>query len=268
MKVSKLAPILAALLLALGTAGCNKLKARDQLNKGVMAFRNAQYQVAIEHFKNSVKLDPTLVNARLYLATALWQQFVPAVDSPENTKIGDQAIEQFKEVLKIDPKNTTAMASIGQIYYGMKNFDEAKAYQRQRLQIEPNNPQPYYWIGVIDWAVAQKNDADVRKDLKLTTPDLKTGYYPPLPEKARSGLEEENSKLVSEGLDALQKAISLKPNDYATMAYINLMYRQKADIDATKEDRLADLKTADSWQKKALDAQKANAAAAASASGG
>jgi hypothetical protein len=44
MRVSKLAPILAALLLALTAAGCNKLRARDQLNKGVMAFRNAQFQ--------------------------------------------------------------------------------------------------------------------------------------------------------------------------------------------------------------------------------
>jgi tetratricopeptide (TPR) repeat protein len=267
MRVSKLAPILAALLLALTAAGCNKLRARDQLNKGVMAFRNAQFQVAIEHFKNAVQYDPTLVTARLYLATALAQQFIPAVDTPQNTKTGQDAIDQFSEVLKIDPNNTTAMASIGQLYYGMKDFDKAKQYQRDRLQVEPNNPEPYYWIGVIDWAVAQKNDADVRKDLKLTVPDPKTGYYPPLPEKARASLEDENSKFVSEGLDALQKAINLKPNDFNTMAYINLMYRQKADIDTDKEARLADLKTADGWQQKALEAQRAGSSETSSSGG-
>lgn len=259
MRLSKLAPICGALLIALAATGCNKLKARDQLNKGVLAYRNAQFQVAIEHFKNAVSLDPSLVNARLFLATTLAQQFVPAADSEQNTAIANQAIEQYQDVLKVDPKNTTALASIGQLYYGMKNFDKAKEYQRKRLQVEPNNPEPYYWIGVIDWAIAQKNDSQVRKDLgpKATTLDRKTGYYPPLPEKARASLEDQNGKLVTEGLDALQKAIALKPNDYATMDYINLMYRQKADLDKSNDDRMADLKTADSWEQKALAAQKA-----------
>jgi tetratricopeptide (TPR) repeat protein len=267
MRLSKLAPILAALLLAVAATGCNKLKARDQLNKGVLAYRNAQFQVAIEHFKNAVNFDPKLITARLYLATALAQQFVPAVDSAENTKTGQEAIQQFENVLKTDPGNTTALASIGQIYYGMKDFDKAKEYQRKRLQVEPNNPEPYYWIGVIDWALAQKNDSDIRKDLKLTTPD-KNGWYPRLPEKARASLVDQNSKLVTEGLDVLKKALDLKPNDFNTMEYINLMFRQKADLEADNSARVDDLKSADNWQQKGLQVQKENAAKAAASQGG
>jgi hypothetical protein len=41
MKYYKLAPLCGALLLAAVSCGCSKLKARDQLNKGVVAFRNA-----------------------------------------------------------------------------------------------------------------------------------------------------------------------------------------------------------------------------------
>jgi len=47
--------VLTALLLA---TGCNKLKARDQLNKGVGAYKNARYEEAIDHFQQAVTFDP------------------------------------------------------------------------------------------------------------------------------------------------------------------------------------------------------------------
>jgi len=259
MRRYKLAPLCAVLLLAVVAGGCStfkKLKARDQLNKGVQAYRNAKFQAAIENFKSAVQLDPSLINARLYLATAYAQQYVPGGDSPENLKIGQQAIDAFESVLSLDAKNTTAMASIGQIYYNMKDFEKAKDFQRQRLEVEPNNPEPYYWIGVIDWAQCFQRDGQIRKDLNLLSPNSR-GELPPLPEKDRAKLEDQNGKLVAEGIDALNKALELKPNDFNSMAYLNLLYRQKADIEKSKADRQADLKMADSWQQKAMDLRKA-----------
>ena len=44
---------LALLALVLVSTGCQKLKARDELNKGVAAFKGGQYPVAVEHFKES-----------------------------------------------------------------------------------------------------------------------------------------------------------------------------------------------------------------------
>jgi tetratricopeptide (TPR) repeat protein len=258
MRLNKLAPLCGVLLLAIVASGCGTLralKARDQLNKGVAAFRNAQFQEAIEHFKSSVQLDPKLLNARLYLATAYAQLYVPGGDSPENSKTGEQAIQAFTDVLQLDPQNTTALASIAQIYYNMKNFDKAKEYQRQRMQVEPNNPEPYYWIGVINWAICFQRDGEVRKDLHLTMPNNQ-GVLPPLPEKDRAKLEEQNAQLIDEGLQALSKSLNLKPNDFDTMAYLNLLYRQKADIEKSKADREADLKTADDWQQKAMSLRK------------
>ena len=96
----------------LSPAGARELRARDQLNKGVAAYRNAQFQSAIMHFKNAVALDPTLLNARLYLATAYAQLYIPGGESPENVKIAQQAIDAFEDVLRMDPNNTTALASI------------------------------------------------------------------------------------------------------------------------------------------------------------
>ena len=259
MKLYKLALLGALLLLLAVTSGCSRLRARDQLNKGVGAYRNAQFQTAILHFKNAVALDPTLLNARLYLATAYAQQYIPGGESPENLKIAQQAIDAFEDVLRMDPNNSTALAGAAQIFYSMRKFDKAKDYQRRCLQVQPNNPVPYYWIGVLDWAICFPRTQQLRKDLKIEFPkDPKDpGSLPPLPEKARAQLEEQNGPLVKEGVEVLEKAIQLKPSDSDSMVYLNLMYRQKADLESDAAARQADLKQAEDWTNKALALRKA-----------
>jgi cytochrome c-type biogenesis protein CcmH/NrfG len=46
------------------------------LNQGVQAFRSARYPDAVLAFQRAVDLDPSSLNARLYLATAYMQQYV------------------------------------------------------------------------------------------------------------------------------------------------------------------------------------------------
>ena len=267
MKVYKLAPLCGALLLALAACGCNKLKARDQLNKGVQAYRNAQFQPAIMHFKEAVALDPSLLNARLYLATAYAAQYVPGGESEDNKQYAEQAIAAFQDVLKMDDgktsASTTALSFIAQMYYGMKEFDKAKETNQQRIKLEPNNPEPYYWIGVLDWAVCFPRAQKVRVDHDIAQPN-KDGELPVIPEKYRKDLADQNGPLVEEGLNALNKAILLKPNDVDSMAYLNLTYRQKAEIDPDNETREADLKLADDWVNKNLAARKAGTASGSS----
>ena len=83
-KNGRVVTILAVLLAMLSAVSCDRLRARDQLNKGVQSYKDARYEEAIEHFKNAVQLDPSLMNAKLYLATAYMQQYIPGADSPEN----------------------------------------------------------------------------------------------------------------------------------------------------------------------------------------
>jgi hypothetical protein len=99
----------------------------------------------------------------------------------------------------------------------------------------------------------------MRKDLKIEFPkDPKNpSSLPPFPEKARAQLEDQNGALVKEGVEVLEKAIQLKPNDSNAMAYLNLMYRQKADLEPDAAAREADLKQADDWVDKSIAVRKA-----------
>ena len=115
--VRRTAALAALLFLVVAASGCNKLKARDLLNKGVTAFKNGQSDAAIEDFKQAKDADPDLLNARLYLATAYASLYIPGAPSKENMARGEQAIAEFKEVLDKDPNNISDIDGIGSILF-------------------------------------------------------------------------------------------------------------------------------------------------------
>src|SRR5581483_11087370 len=97
--------------------GCARLESNDQMNKGVMAFKNNHYPEAVKHFKEAVRLDPNNQNAESYLATSYFIQWVPGADSPDNKKNYDMAQAEFKKILAKDPSNSQALASMASMAY-------------------------------------------------------------------------------------------------------------------------------------------------------
>jgi tetratricopeptide (TPR) repeat protein len=247
--------LIAVGLALLGATGCSKLKARDQLNKGVQAYKNAKYEEAIGHFQQSVSYDPTLLNARLYLATAYAQQYIPGADTPDNNQMGQQAIDTYKAVLERDPKNVNAIKGIAYLYLNMKKFEDAKTYYRKAIDADPNDPEPYYSVAVIDWTQAYQNAAEAKspEGMKVDDDISKNKKLCPV-------LKEKNAAVVQDGIDDLNKALQLRPDYDDAMAYMNLMYRRKADLECgDPEARSADLKTADEWVDKTMATKKAKA---------
>jgi tetratricopeptide (TPR) repeat protein len=245
---------LAVLITLLSAAGCTKLKARDQLNKGVQSFKNARYEEAINHFKSAIALDPSLINARLYLATACGQQYIPGAETAENTQFANCAIDEYKHVLEQDPKNVNSVKGIAYLYLQMKKFDDAKSYYRKASQIDPNDPENYYSVGVIDWTEAYQPRMEERAKLGLKPTDSLND------KKVCAALKGKNSDKVEEGIDSLKKALELRPNYDDAMAYMNLMYRERADYECDDpKQRQEDLKIADDWVDKTMATKKANA---------
>lgn len=243
----------------LSASGCDKLRARDSLNKGVQAYKNAKYEEAIDKFQQAVQLDPTLLNARLYLATAYAQQYIPGADTPDNNKMGEQAIDQYKEVLNRDPKNINSVKGIAYLYLQMKKFDDAKSFYRKAIEIDPNDPEPYYSVAVIDWTQTYQPRMEERAKLGLK-PDEPLNVKDKNQKKVCEDLNSKGTAIIQDGIDNLNKALQLRPDYDDAMAYMNLMYRERADLQC--EDpaaRAADLKTADEWVDKTMATKKAKA---------
>jgi len=242
----------ALLILAAGVSGCNKLKARDLLNKGVAAFKNAQYDTAIENFKAAKDLDPGLMNARLYLATAYASQYIPGAPSEQNVRLGTQAVNEFKEVLEIDPNNLSAIDGIGSILFQMagtpydpRKFEESKSYHQKHIALKPNDPEPYYWIGVINWTLAFRANGELRAAYNRDHVQKQVKDTDPLPASLRADYTSKFGSLVDEGIKNLQTSIQVKPDYDDAMAYLNLLYRRKADMVDSADERASLLKQAD-----------------------
>ena len=254
---------LAMLALALSSSiACGKLRARDQLNKGVEAYKNTHYEEAINHFEQAVELDPSLLNARMYLATAFAQQYIPGADTPENNKMAEQAIEQYQKVLDSKPardQRVNSAKGIAYLYLNMKKFDDAKKYYRMASDVDPNDPEPYYSVGVINWTACYQPRMEARAKLGLK-PEENLNPKDKEQKKVCGELKTKNMSSIQEGIDSLNKAIQLRPDYDDAMAYMNLMYRERADVECDDlAARAEDLKTADGWVDKTLATKKAKA---------
>ena len=256
---------LLAVVVAAGS-GCNKLKARDLLNKGVANFKNGQYDAAVEDFKQAKDLDPSLLNARLYLATAYASQYIPGAPSDENVKRGKAAIDEFKGVLEKDPNNLSAIDGIGSILFQMsgqpynpEKFQESKSYHQKHIELKPTDPEPYYWIGVIDWTQAFRGNAEMRTEYNKEHINKQVKENDPLPAAVRTQFIDKYGKLVDEGIASLQKAIQLRPDYDDAMAYLNLLFRRKADMAESAEERASYQKQADDLVEKVKEIKQKRA---------
>ena len=248
---------------AFGATGCAKLQARDLLNKGVAAYRDGKYDAAIEDFKQAKDLDPTLVNARLYLATAYATQYIPGAPSDENIRMGQAAVKEFQDVLGADQNNLSAIDGIGSILYNMagtpytkERFEESKTYHMKHIALKPEDPEPYYWIGVIDWTLTYRSNLEMRGQWRLDHPGKALKDDDAMPPDIRAGYIKENGELIDEGISKLQKALELRPDYDDAMAYLNLLLRRKADEAATPDERASLLKQADDLVEKAKEVKQ------------
>lgn len=253
-RITALTVALAGMVLSMG--GCNRLQARDQLNKGVESYKAARYEEAIGHFQKATELDPTLPMAKSYLATALAQNVVPGLTTPDNLKYAQQAISIFQEVLAKDPNDVNSLKQIAGIYFSIKKFDEAKDYQKKVLAVDPKDPEAAYTIGVIDWTLAHENTLKALGSAGLN--DDGEGNTK-APKKVLQEIKDQNTPLVEEGLQYLNQALANRANYDDAMSYMNLTYRRKADIDYADPAAVkADIAAAKDWSSKAMGTRKAN----------
>jgi tetratricopeptide (TPR) repeat protein len=253
-RITALAVALAGMVLSM--SGCNRLAARDHLNKGVEAYKSAHFEEAIGHFQKATQLDPTLPMAKSYLATALAQNIVPGLDSPENLKQAQDAIDIFQQVLDKDPSDINSLKQIAGIYFQIKKLDEAKSFQKKVLALDPKDPEAAYTIGVIDWTEAHKNKLEALQAAGVN--DDGEGNVK-APKKVMEPLAAKNGPLVEEALQYLNQAVANRANYDDAMQYLNLIYRNKADVDYGNASAVsADMAAAKDWTSKAMGTRKAN----------
>jgi len=147
MRIAKVwMPAVASLSILLATTGCSKLKARDQLNKGVQAYKNARYEEA-SSIPVRGESGPSLTMTHMYLATRMRSRWF-RTRIRRQTSACDRAVG-LTRTAEIDPNNVNAIKGVAAIYFGQAR----RTTRRLGSRSAGSHPKirKRIHIGVIDW---------------------------------------------------------------------------------------------------------------------
>ena len=256
----------AFLLLAVAAlAGCDKIKSKQATKRGNEFLKAAQYQAALAEYEEALRLDPKETKLHKHIGIAYMGMYQPGSKHPKDLEFAQKAIDNLKqyaeaypqdtkaleylvsmylnteryddaiafyqdELLKRNPRDAKAMQSLAMLYFKKGDFDNGVNWLKKRLEVEGNNPEVYYLIGVQAW------------DRSYNFPDLDPAL---------------RAKIVDDGLQALNKAVELKPDYFEAVSYINLLYREKAKMEADPAKKQEYTDTANKYLQQALEMRKA-----------
>jgi tetratricopeptide (TPR) repeat protein len=143
-------------------------------NYGNVLMEKGQYEEAIEHFTEALRIDPQYLDARGNLA----KSFNGLGATLQKQNKADQAIEKWKQAIQFDPEHSNAYFNIGLALAGKGKHEQAIEYFKQASQQKPDWYEPYNDLGL---AYAQQGREGLavenyNKALQLK-PDYPNAHY-------------------------------------------------------------------------------------------
>lgn len=228
---------------------------REALKPGVELYKQSRYAEAALSFKAVAESHSGCENAWLYLATSYAQEYIPGADQPENNRNADRAILAYEKVIELNSNNIGAMKGIAYLKLQMKRYEEAKQMYEQAAVADPSDSETFYSIGVIDWTMSYQPRMEERAELGLKPTE-------PLENLSTCNLlRSKISDVIDDGIAQLRRALKLRPDYDDAMAYMNLLYREKADLECDSPQRRRKyLAIADRWVDRTMEVKRRKAA--------
>src|SRR6266581_1377500 len=166
-----------ALVLAALSTGCTAIRSRIWMNAGNKLYKAQKYaDKSVAGFEKLLKLQAPDADT----AEKVRNYYIAILRSADKT---DKAIAYYKELLSSEPRNTSYMAQLAEIYAKKGDVPNALEYYEKRAEVDPTNKEAWYTIGVVCWEQVHKMG-----------PTLS---------------DEERTATIARGLKAMEKALAL-----------------------------------------------------------
>ncbi len=173
----------------------NKYNATDWFRKGYEAYLLKQYDTALGHYNQALKLDPTYAAAYLNRGVVYYErQQYP------------QALADYTQAIRYDPQLLQAYNNRGVLYKQLKQYDKALADYALALKLNPKYAKTYNNRGTVysELKLSDKALADYNQALRLD-PQFAYAYN-------NRGNIYSQRKAYTQALSDYSKALSLLPN--------------------------------------------------------
>ena len=204
-----------------------------RFNLGVVYFKIGEYGKAIECYNKAIELRPDM--AKMYVnrgnAYACIEQY-------------DNAISDFNMALRRDPKSVEAYNGLGHSRKEQGDYDRAVDEFIKAIHIKPQDPDLFFGRGSVFLDAGKYDDAvrDFNKAIELNPKDA--GAFNNL------GIAYVRMNQMEEGIRSFEKAIELNPKDAGARKNLGAAYfirgcqrmrrgrwsRAKMDLEAAKEN--------------------------------
>ena len=169
-------------------------------------------------YKEAIRLKPDYAEAYFALAQGYYIR---------GGREQSEAIEPFKQALRLDPNNYMANYDLGNIYFSQKRYDDALEQFQRMVQLKPNWD-AYHMIGKIH-AVQERYDAAIKaykQSLGLASNtaaqfDLGIVYF--------------QQRKYSEAIEQFKNSIRLKISPAESHYNLGLVYLYSGNKSAAKE---------------------------------
>jgi len=258
-------------------------RAQFLLEEGEELYKAQQYEAAIAQFDRVLKLDPSSWSANYLTAVSYIALYHPGSEFPKDREYAEKGIAAFERALELTPPSPEEGQKAERYYLSFLDAtgdkDKAIAYLEQQLSSRPNDP-----ALLIETAMVYQKKGEFSKALEYfekranVDSNNKEAWYtlgvncwarsynggPALP-------QEEREQVVAKGIQAMDTALEIDPDYFDALAYINLLYREKAKVldavDKSAEAQEAYEKAAE-YQMRAIEVRKSQIAKQKAASAG
>ena len=191
-----------------------------ELKAAASVYRQGKFAEAEQHARNALKLNPENRNARIYVARTVHAQFRPGDTTEANLAKARQAIEEYKNVLALSPKDEEAYKAIAYLLGALKETEQQNAWLMQRATDESFEPEKraeaYIVLASKHWDCSHK--ITERPENKVTTIVKNTSRVTYILPKDLSVFQTAVT-CVAEGLAEIDHAISFDPTSDSAWSY-------------------------------------------------
>jgi tetratricopeptide (TPR) repeat protein len=259
-----------ALLALPALAGCQKVEARMVLREANNKYAQDQYIAALKKYQEGLKLDPDATFAWRSVGLTALALYRPGDDNPKNLGYGQTAIDAFQAYLQDYPEDAKVQDYLMSTLVNAKKYDQALQYVEKQKQLHPNDSRyDKYRLNVLIQAGRLEEAAQLAQ--RLPGPEQATLLYS-IGTSAWGKVYNNSTidaatkqKYIDLGLQAIKRALEIKPDYFEAMVYYGLLYREKAKLETDANKRLEDIDIATQWQNKAMELRKKSQPAAPAA---